>query len=102
MRFSRNPISNIRSKAARFLLIILPLAVAFVIAATVKPILVELARRAISRISAGRFQLKAFNNGSSQRRAWVLSSGLMMDPTVTTMWTYRMSRDGGRRTVSSR
>src|SRR5262245_32541120 len=41
MRFSRNPIFDIRSKAARFLLIILPLAVAFVIASTVKPILAE-------------------------------------------------------------
>ena len=41
MRFSRNSLSNIRSKAARFLLIILPLAVAFVIAATVKPTLAQ-------------------------------------------------------------
>ena len=34
MRFNRNPISHIRCKAARVLLIILPLAVVFVIAAT--------------------------------------------------------------------
>ena len=43
MRFKRNPISHIRSKTARFVLVILPLAVAFVIAATatVKPIFAQ-------------------------------------------------------------